>query len=116
MTRPKSEIRICEAYQHYTPPVNAAAIVHKLLSTVPSKCLKGLDCVILTNEVALSRKDRVGRVWSRRRKFDKSRVLGRYHPGSRNSLPHIQLRVDKIVAGLKGTSLHIPLFREIVFG
>jgi hypothetical protein len=116
VTRPKSEIRICEAYQHYTPPVNAAAIVHKLLSTVPSTCLKGLDCVILTNEVALSRKDRVGRVWSRRRKFDKSRVLGRYHPGSRSSLPHIQLRVDKIVAGLKGTSLHIPLFREIVFG
>lgn len=113
---PKSEVRICEAYKHYTPPVDALAIVHKLLSTVPDKYLRGLDCVILTNVAALSRKDRVGRAWSRGRKFDKSRALGFYQHGSRNSLPHIQLRVDKIVAGLKGVYLHIPLFRDIAFG
>lgn len=61
-------------------------------------------------------KNRVGRVWSRKRKFDKSLVLGRYHCGSRNSLAYIELRVDKIVMGLKGAPLRIPIWREIGFG
>jgi hypothetical protein len=113
---PEDEIRITEAYQRYTPPINASAIVHKLLRSVPEKYLKGLDCVVLTNEAALSRKDRVGKVWSRRRRVDKSYVLGRYHYASRSSLPYIELRVDKIVAALKGTPLHIPFIRDVTFG
>lgn len=113
---PEGEIKINEAYRQYTPPVNAAAIVNKLLRTVPEKYLKGLDCVVLTNEVALSRKDRVGKVWSRKRKVDKSRVMGLYHHRSGSSLPYIELRVDKIVAGLRGVPLHIPFLRDIVFG
>jgi len=86
------------------------------LRTVPDKYLKGLNCIVLTNEAGLSRKDRVGRVWSRKRKFDKSRVIGRYHRGSRNSLPYIELRVDKIISGLKGVPVHIPFLRDLVFG
>lgn len=113
---PESEIRIKEAYRNYKPPVNAAAIIHKLLGTVPVKYLKGLDCVVLTNELALSRKERVGKVWSRKRKFHKSRVRGIYHRGSGSSLPYIELRVDKIVASLKGLSLRIPFLRDIAFG
>jgi hypothetical protein len=113
---PESEIRINEAYQHYTPPFNASAVVHKLLRTVPEKYLKGLDCVVLTNEVALSRKDRVGRIWSRKRRVDKSRVLGRYHYASRNSLPYIELRVDKIIAASERWALPIPFLRDVVFG
>jgi len=113
---PESEIRINEAYRHYTPPVNASAIVHKLLRTVPEKYLEGLDCVVLTNGTALSRKDRVGKVWSRKRRVDKSYVLGRYHHGSRNSLPYIELRVDKIVAALEGMALRVPFVRDVAFG
>jgi hypothetical protein len=60
--------------------------------------------------------NRVGKVWSRKRKYGKSRVLGRYHRGSRNSLPYIELRVDKIFARLKGVQLRIPYIRNIVFG
>jgi hypothetical protein len=63
-----------------------------------------------------SRKDRVGRVWSRKRRVDKSYILGRYHPRSRNSQPYIELRVDKIIEGLKGKFLWFPFLREIVFG
>jgi hypothetical protein len=111
-----AQIRINEAYRNYTPPINASAIVRQLLSTVPDKYLKGLDCVVLTNEASISRRDRVGKVWSRKRKFDKSRILGRYRRGSHNALPYIELRVDKIVEGLKGTSLRIPLLRDLVFG
>jgi hypothetical protein len=113
---PEGEIRISEAYRNYMPPVNASAIVRKLLRTVPEKYQKGLDCVVLTNEIALSRKDRVGRVWSRKRKVPKSQVLGLYHHGTRNSLPYIELRVDKIVAASERWGLFIPFLRDIVFG
>jgi len=111
---PKVEVK--EAYRHYTPPVDASAIVHQLLRTVPKEYLMGLDCVLLTNEAGLSRRDRVGRIWSRKRKVDKSHVLGRYHGGSGGSLPHIELRVDKIIRRLDGVPLRVPFLREIVFG
>ena len=112
------EIRINEAYREYTPPVNAAAIIRQLLSSVPSKYLKGLDCVVLTNATALSRRDRIGKVWSRKRKFDKSGVLGFYHRGHRSgsSNTYIELRVDKIIASLKGAPLRFPFLRDLVFG
>ena len=113
---PDNHIRIIEAYRNYTPPVNAPAIVRRLLRTVPEKYLKGLDCVILTNEVALSRKDRKGKVWSRRRRVSKSHALARYHYSSRNSLPYIEVRVDKIVAATERWGLFVPLIRDMVFG
>ena len=113
---PETEIRINEACKHYTPPVNASAIVRKLLRTVPEKYLKGLDCVVLTNQIALSRKDGVGKVWSRKLRVAKSRVRGLYHYASRTSLPYIELRVDKIIASSEKWALHIPLLRDIIFG
>jgi len=72
--------------------------------------------VVLTNTTGLSRRDRVGKVWSRKRKFDKSSVLGRYHGRSGNSSPYIELRVDRIILGLKGFPFRIPMLRDIVFG
>lgn len=93
-----------------------AGIVEQLLDTVPEKYLKGLDCIVLTNEAGLSRRDRVGRVWSRKRKFDKSRILGRYHPRTRTSQPYIELRVDKITNQLKGIPRHISFLRKITVG
>ncbi len=85
------------------------------MHTVPDKYLKGLDCVVLMNLGGLSRKDRVGKVWSRKRRFHKSYILARYHPRSRNSQPDIELRVDKIIEGLKGKFLRLPFLREFVF-
>ena len=110
------KVQVKEAYRDYVPPVDAAAIVQQLLHTVPDRYLTGLDCVVLTNETGLSRRDRVGKVWSRKRKYDKSRVFGRYHGRSRSCLPYIELRVDRILLGLRGVPLRIPLLREIVFG
>ncbi len=110
-----SQVRIVEAYQEYTPPLNAALLIRRLLDTVPAKCLRGLDCVVLTNEAGLSKRDRLPRVRSRRQRQGKV-VLGRYRPGARGATSHIELRVDKIVAGLKGWKLGIPLLREIAFG
>jgi hypothetical protein len=119
MTLPETgEIRINEAYRNYTPPINASAVVHKLLSSVPGKYLRGLSCVVLTNQSALSRRDRKGKVWSRKRKFDKSRILGRYHGATNrgNSSPWIELRVDKIIDGLGGAPRRLPIVRELIFG
>ena len=112
------EVRINEAYRDYAPPVNASKIVRQLLSSVPDKYLRGLDCVVLTNATALSRRGRIGRIWSRGRKFDKSGVLGLYHHRKRsnNSTPYIELRVDRIVASFKGAPLWIPPIRDLVFG
>jgi len=109
-------IEVKEAYRNYIPPLDASAIVQELLHSVPDKYLTGLDCVVLTNTAGLPRGDRVGKVWSRKRKFDKSSVRGRYHGRSRNSLPYIELRVDRIILGLNGPSFHIPMLRDIVFG
>jgi hypothetical protein len=113
----RTAVRIVEAYRDYQPPFDATKLVGKLLVTVPDKYLRGLDCILLTNASGLARKDRLGRVWSRKRKFGKALVLGRYHGSSRNSLPYIELRVDKIAVGLRRTAfLGITLLREVAFG
>lgn len=111
-----NKIQVKEVYRNYAPPLDASALVHRLLRTVPDKYLKGLDCVVLMNLGGLSRKDRVGRTWSRNRRVDKSYILGRYHHKTRNSLPYIELRVDKIVDELRGNFLWLPFLKEIVFG
>src|ERR1700757_3483468 len=111
-----SKVRISEAYRDYSPPVDVTPIVDRLLRKVPDKYLNGLDCVVLTNEDNVSRRDRVGKVWSRKRKFDKTQILGRYHRGPRNSSLYIELRVDKIVSGLEGVPLRIPFLRSLGFG
>ena len=64
----------------------------------------------------MPRRDRVGKVWSRKRKVNRSSALGLYHRRSRSSLPYIELRVDTIVRTLHGVTLRIPFMREIGFG
>jgi hypothetical protein len=103
-------------YRDYTPPVDAAQVVRELLDSVPEKYLHGLDCVILTNESALPSRDRRGKVKSRKRKYDKARILGRYHPRWGGQAPYIELRVDKIVTYLRGMPLWIPFLRSVGFG
>jgi hypothetical protein len=73
------------------------------------------DSPLLTNVAGLPRRDRVGRVWSRKRKFDKSRVLGRYHGRSRNQSAYIELRVDKILGWMERVPARSVL-RKVLFG
>jgi hypothetical protein len=110
-------INVQEAYREYQPPFDFKSTVERLLATVPEKYLIGLDCVVLVNQSGLPRRDRVGKTWSRKRKVDKLRILGRYHPRWHNSLPYIELRVDKILLSLETTAGHrIKLLREIAIG
>lgn len=108
-------VKVREAYRDYTPTIDVAAIVRQLLDTVPGKYLRGLDCVVLTNEAALPRRDRIGRVWSRKRKFDKSHVLGRYHRQTRDHAAYIELRIDKIIRWIEEVPAAF-LFRKLLFG
>ena len=106
-----------EAYRAYRPPFDAKATVEKLLASVPEDLLRGLRCIVLVNQSGLSRRHRVGKIWSRKRKVDKLRILGRYHPGWHNSQPYIELRVDRILLGLEGARCtRINIVREIAFG
>ena len=110
------DIRIIEAYSDFQPSFNAKKVVYKLLSTVPGKYLQGLDCVVLLNESGLPRRDRVGKVRSRRRKLARSRIRGLYHPEFHGRLAYIELRIDKICASLGKLSSRIPIARFLVFG
>ncbi len=111
-----SGIGIKEAYRDYTPPVDAVRVIRDLLASVPEEYSRGLECVVLTNESALPRRDRRGKIKSRKRKHDKSRVLGRYHPRWGGERAYIELRVDKIVTYLRGMPLWLPFLRNIGFG
>jgi len=113
---PEQTIRITEAYRDYVPLVNVDRIVRILLETVPDKYVVGLDCIVLTNASGLSRRDRIGRVKSRKRGYDKSLVLGRYHPKWQARQPYIELRVDKILGSLPRWLLWLPFLRNVMFG
>lgn len=102
-------------YRNYEPPLKAEGIVGDLLDYVPEKFLVGLDCVILTNQSGLSRRERLGKVPRRGRKMQKSEALGFYHPRSRNQLPWIELYVDKIVSSAGRAPLWVPFVRDFLF-
>ncbi len=111
--RLESQIRINEMYSGYTPPFAAARIVRKLLDPIPDEYVRGLDCIVLTNAAALSRRDRVGKVTTRGRRVSASRVCGRYHPQWNGRPAWIELYLDRILESWKSAPLWIPLVREL---
>jgi hypothetical protein len=56
-----------------------------------------------------------GFVWDEKNN-DSDRIRSRYHRRSGNSSPYIELRVDRIVLGLNGFPIRIPMLRDIIFG
>ena len=77
--------------------------------------MRGLDCVVLTNQSGAPRRERLGKVTSRKRRVPQSRVFGRYHPAYNGKLAWIELLVDNLSRGI---SLHplVPFLRTAVFG
>ena len=107
-------VAVREAYRGYQPPFYFKATVEKLLATVPEKYLIGLDCVVLINQSGMPRRDRVGKIRSRKRQVDKLHVLGRYHPRRGSFSAYIELRVDRIILGLETAGFpKIKPLREI---
>jgi hypothetical protein len=104
------EVRINEAYNGYAPPVNVVKVVRRLLARVPNQYLRGLDCVVLTNLSGQPRRNRLGKVTSRGRRIEKSRVAGLYHQKWKGQPPWIELYVDQI---LRRWTLWIPFARDL---
>ena len=92
-----TDIPIKAAYRNYTPPVNAAKTVSRLLRPMPAKYLRGLDCIVLSNISAQPRRNRLGKTTSRGRRLPKSKVLGLYHQKWGGQRPWVELYVDQIL-------------------
>lgn len=114
-TRMRNEVSIREFYNGFVPPQYARRLVSRLLFSIPSKYVAGLDAVVLTNQSGAPRRWRVGKVTSRRRRFSQDRVLGRYHHAHNGQPAWIELYVDKLVTAI---SYHpwVPLGRTACFG
>lgn len=113
------EIKIIEAYEQYTPPFNVAKVVRQLLRPIPEKYGIGLSSIVLTSQAALPRKDRIGKTRSRKRKHDKSRILGRYHYKWQGKEAWIEIRVDKAIENWANPSKWfwiLPMCRQICIG
>jgi hypothetical protein len=106
---------IREFYNDFVPPRYVRRLVGRMVSSVPTKYLQGLDCVVLTNQSGHPRRYRLGKVTSRRRRVPQSRVLGRYYRAHHGKPAWIELFVDNLSAVV---SLHpfFPFFRTAVFG
>jgi hypothetical protein len=107
-------VEIREFYADFIPPRYVRGLVARLLSSIPAKYTNGLDCVVLTNQSGAPRRDRLGKVSSRKRRFPQDQVLGRYHHARRDSPAWIELYVDKIAAAI---AVHpwVPVGRTAVF-
>jgi hypothetical protein len=106
-----------ERYSGYRPPFDVTKVVRKLIAPVPEKYLRGLRKVLQIDTDSLSRRDRVGKTWSWKRKHDKSRILGRYHHN--NGAAWIEIRVDQTIGHWRGAPRYlfwIPLIRCLCVG
>jgi hypothetical protein len=106
------EIR--EFYNDFVPPRYVRKLVSRLVSSVPQEYLRGLDCIVLTNQSGLSRRGRLGKVTSRNRRVPQNRVLGRYHHANHSQPAWIELYVDKLSAEA-GINLMVPFRKTICF-
>ena len=110
----EQRVEIREFYNGYAPPRNAVRIVQRLMDSVPNKYLRGLECVVLTNQSGHPRRFRLGKVTSRKRRFPQSHVIGRYHPATRDAHAWIELYVDKLAIACGHA--WIPFKCEAVYG
>jgi len=108
--------RIVESYRDYRPPFDVSGVVRALLSTVPEKYLRGLDCIVLNNFASLSRRSRLGKTWSRKRKVRMSQVRGLYHHKWQGKPPWVEIHVDKTLSSFSSKLLWIPPVRALCLG
>ncbi len=113
-TQVRNEVSIREFYNGFTPPRFVLPLVSRLLFSVPSKYLVGLDAVVLTNQSGAPRRWRIGKVTSKKRRFPQDRVFGRYHYAHKDGPAWIELYADKLVAA--SNYRFVPLGRTAIFG
>jgi hypothetical protein len=107
---------VIECYSDYSPPFDVKAIVVRMLESVPSKYLLGLDEVVLTNSGNLPRARRRAVTKSRKKKVRIVRALGLYHAAWRGSSAWIEIFVDNILATRRGWWFRWQFLREGLIG
>jgi hypothetical protein len=115
LSEERRRIAIREFYNEFSPPRYVLSLVARLLSSVPAKYTNGLDSVVLTNQSGAPRRERLGKVTSRKRRLSQDGVFGRYHRSHNGRPAWIELYVDNLVSAVSHGPL-IPLVRTACFG
>lgn len=105
--------QIVEAYRDYTPPYNVRRDVEMLLRHIAPENLIGLQSVILTNSLGLSRDERRQKTWTRNRKVRLNDCFGWYSRSTQPSGARITLLLDNIFRGAKKFDLRFAPFRTM---
>ncbi len=103
--------QIIVAFQDYTPPFNAEKAIRRMLRCVPSKFLRGLHAIVLTNAGALSRKERDRKTWGRRR-VALGEALGYYSQEWRGEPARITILADNLEKRRGRRWLRVGLIRD----
>jgi hypothetical protein len=99
------------AFRDYAPPFNAEKAVRRMLQIVSPNYLWGLHTVVLTNVLALSRKERDRKTWGRRR-IALGDAVGYYTPEWHSEPAHITILVDNLEKHRARNWLRVGLFRD----
>jgi hypothetical protein len=107
---------VIEQYRDYSPPVRLKRSVECLLEYVPLKYIAGLKTIVLTNQNALTRKQRKQKVWQRGRKHRLALCRGAYYRATRSAPAAVWLYVDNILESQPPWTLRVPFLRYFWVG
>jgi len=102
---------IVEDYRDYHPPVGIKQLLDDLLEAVPSKYLKGLTTIVLTNKSGLTRDQRRQKIWGRNRKYPLAEARGAYYEATRYRTASVWPLLDNILQHEPPWVLRAPLLR-----
>ena len=95
-------LQIVTDYHSYVPPLRLTTTVRRLLSSVPSESLVGLQSVVISDRNRYTTKVKV------------EEALSFYHEQTRERRPWIELLVDNIFSGYPRWLLWLPFLREVL--
>lgn len=102
------DVRVSTDYGTFRPPVDFTRSVGRLLRSVPSKYLTGLDSVILRDSSGLTREER------KKSGADSGKLpKGAYYRGSGSTPPRIHLFIDNMAQWSK-RPLQLPVMRDFI--
>lgn len=104
-------VEVYERYKGYECPVPLVSAIRGMLESVPRDCLIGLQAVVLTNQAALTRRER--QQMPRNVPSDLE-VGGLYHSATRSGPAWIELFVDNIFGTAPKLLLRSAFIRDLL--
>jgi hypothetical protein len=110
-----TKTKLVTYFHEYTPPFDVRPLMSRMLRSVPSEYLVGLDSIVLTSTDTFSRKRRRSKTRSRRRTVRIVKTRGLYHRAQGGETAWIEIFVDRIIEGWElGLWLKLPLLRDFL--